>query len=497
MPMAQATKPLFHPSHNPVLAHLCDGSKRSSVPLLIGIVTLCRFEGVALLSWLLRSGEESPATTFRCNRRQRLAHGTRDNALSHNLSLQLTVSLAIVEHVRFRLAERWASPPPPSCGGPLLPTSPNRIPNPMENAMSNRTYSKTSSGLQGDLLSGQWTSKTPKRGDGQHIRLKSLVDNEPVAMPGMADFSGAGPARARIVGTALTSVTRSPCRPAATPSRRRRQAARYGRSEWDMPPLHRGATFGCAAVASTSRNRRTQRPDASSSTAPARAIGSKTCQRIFERGCAAHMTASWRAEIRLTQRPTKANRHEARGRRPHGRMDHPRHAADLYETPPRLGDAPGIARGAECWPRGDCRGAAPARGAGPSIGPVRPCGRTDPWDRDRRRLSVHDLYVRLLLHRDEPAVQRRRSSCTPCARSSVGRRHARRPVAPELDSRKGTRRSPEALSYRNYRRPSQDAATGCAGSRPQRHDGFLLVHHEPRGCYQRHAPDPRVAACRR
>lgn len=59
--------------------------------------------------------------------------------------------------------------------------------------MSNSTYSKTSSGLQGDLLSGQWTSKTPKRGDGQHIRLKSLVDNEPVAMPGMAGFSGAGP----------------------------------------------------------------------------------------------------------------------------------------------------------------------------------------------------------------------------------------------------------------------------------------------------------------
>jgi len=63
----------------------------------------------------------------------------------------------------------------------------------MENAMSNRTYSKRSSGLQGDLLSGEWTSRMPKRGDGQHIRLKSLVDSEPVAVPGMAGFSGAGP----------------------------------------------------------------------------------------------------------------------------------------------------------------------------------------------------------------------------------------------------------------------------------------------------------------
>jgi hypothetical protein len=64
----------------------------------------------------------------------------------------------------------------------------------MENAMSNRTHSKTSSGLQGDLLSGQWLSKAPKRGDGQHIELKPLGDDQRVAIRGMADFSGGGPA---------------------------------------------------------------------------------------------------------------------------------------------------------------------------------------------------------------------------------------------------------------------------------------------------------------
>ena len=54
--------------------------------------------------------------------------------------------------------------------------------------------SKTSNTLQGDLLSGQWSSKPSRRGDGQHIRLKSLGDEQLVAVPGMADFSGGGPA---------------------------------------------------------------------------------------------------------------------------------------------------------------------------------------------------------------------------------------------------------------------------------------------------------------
>ena len=64
---------------------------------------------------------------------------------------------------------------------------------PMENAMND---SKTSNTLQGDLLNGQWSSKPSRRGDGQHIRLKSLGDEQLVAVPGMADFSGGGPAGA-------------------------------------------------------------------------------------------------------------------------------------------------------------------------------------------------------------------------------------------------------------------------------------------------------------
>jgi hypothetical protein len=60
----------------------------------------------------------------------------------------------------------------------------------MEDAMIN---SKTSNAEQGDLLSGEWSSKPPRRGGGQHIRLKPLVDAQRVAVPGMADFSGEGP----------------------------------------------------------------------------------------------------------------------------------------------------------------------------------------------------------------------------------------------------------------------------------------------------------------
>ena len=53
------------------------------------------------------------------------------------------------------------------------------------------THSKQSRGLQGDLLSGEWQSGAPKRGTGEHIRLKS-PDGERVAVPGVADFSGEG-----------------------------------------------------------------------------------------------------------------------------------------------------------------------------------------------------------------------------------------------------------------------------------------------------------------
>ncbi len=60
--------------------------------------------------------------------------------------------------------------------------------------MTNSTHPKTLNGLQGDLLSGQWLSGTPKRGGGQHLRLKPLGDDQRVAVPGMADFCGGGPA---------------------------------------------------------------------------------------------------------------------------------------------------------------------------------------------------------------------------------------------------------------------------------------------------------------
>ena len=60
--------------------------------------------------------------------------------------------------------------------------------------MTNSTHPKTLNGLQGDLLSGQWLSGTPKRGGGQHLRLKPLGDDQRVAVPGMADFCGEGPA---------------------------------------------------------------------------------------------------------------------------------------------------------------------------------------------------------------------------------------------------------------------------------------------------------------
>jgi hypothetical protein len=64
----------------------------------------------------------------------------------------------------------------------------------MEDAMTNSTRPRTLNGLQGDLLSGEWLNQLPRRGAGQHIRLKPLGDDQQVAVPGMADFSGGGPA---------------------------------------------------------------------------------------------------------------------------------------------------------------------------------------------------------------------------------------------------------------------------------------------------------------
>ena len=165
----------------------------------------------------------------------------------------------------------WASPPPPSCAGPSPPTSPSSrrsIPNPMEDAMTSSTNSKKSNGLQGDLLSGEWQSGAPRRGTGQHIRLKPLGDDQRVAVPGMADFSGGGPA-----GTYCRDCNHFADEIAVQTGINTIEKTRFGcviwAQKWHMPPLHRGATFGCAAAASTSRKRQTHRPDASSSTGPA------------------------------------------------------------------------------------------------------------------------------------------------------------------------------------------------------------------------------------
>jgi hypothetical protein len=64
----------------------------------------------------------------------------------------------------------------------------------MEDAMTSSTRPKTLNGLQGDLLSGEWLSQPPRRGAGEHIRLTPLGDDQRVAVPGMADFCGEGPA---------------------------------------------------------------------------------------------------------------------------------------------------------------------------------------------------------------------------------------------------------------------------------------------------------------
>src|SRR5262245_29053049 len=64
----------------------------------------------------------------------------------------------------------------------------------MEDVMINDSRSKTSNGRQGDLLSGEWLSKAPRRGGGRHIQLNPLGDDRGTAVPGMADFSGGGPA---------------------------------------------------------------------------------------------------------------------------------------------------------------------------------------------------------------------------------------------------------------------------------------------------------------
>jgi hypothetical protein len=47
--------------------------------------------------------------------------------------------------------------------------------------------------VQGDLFTGEWHAKPPKRGNGSHIQLKPL-DDEKAIVPGMASYAGEGPA---------------------------------------------------------------------------------------------------------------------------------------------------------------------------------------------------------------------------------------------------------------------------------------------------------------
>jgi hypothetical protein len=47
-------------------------------------------------------------------------------------------------------------------------------------------------GLQGDLFTGEWQARPPQRGNGPHVRLTRL-DNEKLAVPGMASYAGEGP----------------------------------------------------------------------------------------------------------------------------------------------------------------------------------------------------------------------------------------------------------------------------------------------------------------
>lgn len=46
--------------------------------------------------------------------------------------------------------------------------------------------------LQGDLFTGEWQAKPPKRGNGSHVQLKER-EGERAVVPGMASYAGQGP----------------------------------------------------------------------------------------------------------------------------------------------------------------------------------------------------------------------------------------------------------------------------------------------------------------
>ena len=112
--------------------------------------------------------------------------------------------------------------------------------------------------------------------------------------------------QARTVGT----VNISPMRSRSRPANHREDAVRLrdlGAEDGDMPPLHRGVTFGRAPVASISKNRQTHRPDTSSLTGPARVIGSAACQRTPRGGCWKYKSSGRHTPLRWpSARPREA-----------------------------------------------------------------------------------------------------------------------------------------------------------------------------------------------
>lgn len=71
-----------------------------------------------------------------------------------------------------------------------------QVPREASPMISQRTIGRPRQGgeehLQGDLFTGEWQAKPPKRGNGSHIRLKP-VDGEKPVVPGIASYAGEGP----------------------------------------------------------------------------------------------------------------------------------------------------------------------------------------------------------------------------------------------------------------------------------------------------------------
>src|SRR5262245_9236359 len=96
------------------------------------------------------------------------------------------VSLTDVDCVRVvALAARLGVAPPPVMVGAVaayVARAPLQCHQRMEDAMTKRRQPEPLNALQGDLLSGQWSSKPLRRGGGKHIPLKPLTDASQVAV---------------------------------------------------------------------------------------------------------------------------------------------------------------------------------------------------------------------------------------------------------------------------------------------------------------------------